>query len=116
MLLIIFEMTELPELYDNMKNLHVSAIDQGDNIVFTHLIEEGATSKSYGIHVAELAGLNSEILFNAKEKLRKLENKDGNIKISNFIENDIVNLDVYNMTPMQVMEWVVNKQKELKNK
>lgn len=110
------EMTELPELYDNMKNLHVSAIDQGDNIVFTHLIEEGATSKSYGIHVAELAGLNSEILFNAKEKLRKLENKDGNIKISNFIENDIVNLDVYNMTPMQVMEWVVNKQKELKNK
>lgn len=108
------EMTELPDLYENMKNLHVSAIDQGENIVFTHLIEEGATSKSYGIHVAELAGLNSEILFNAKEKLRKLENKEEIIKDSPTIDKDIINLDVYNMTPMQVMEWVLKKQKELK--
>lgn len=110
------EMTELPELYQNMKNLHVSAIDQGENIVFTHLIEEGATSKSYGIHVAELAGLNSEILFNAKEKLRKLENKEEKVKDFSTIDADLMNLDVYNMTPMQVMEWVVKKQREIKNK
>lgn len=108
------EMTELPDIYNNMKNLHVSAIDLGDKIVFTHVLEEGATSKSYGIHVAELAGLNSEILYNAREKLIKLERKETNIPTKKLIDNEIINLDVYNMTPMQVMEWVVNKQKELK--
>lgn len=108
------EMTELPDIYNNMKNLHVSAIDLGDKIVFTHVLEEGATSKSYGIHVAELAGLNSEILYNAREKLIKLERKETNMPTKKLIDNEIINLDVYNMTPMQVMEWVVNKQKELK--
>lgn len=108
------EMTELPNVYNNMKNLHVSAIDQGENIVFTHLIEEGSTSKSYGIHVAELAGLNSEILFNAKEKLKKFEKKeDKKVSVSGF-DKELNDLDIYNMTPMQAMEWLIKKQKDLK--
>ena len=108
------EMTELPNLYENMKNLHVSAIDQGNGIVFTHLIEDGATNKSYGIHVAELAGLNSEILFNARDKLKKLEKKENKVITSSEIDNELAELDINNMSPMQAMEWLIKKQKEVR--
>lgn len=109
------EMTELPDIFDNMKNYHVSAIDQGDNIVFTHLIEDGATNKSYGIHVAELAGLNPDILFNAREKLRTFESKKETKASSvSHMDNEILNIDIMNMTPMQAFEWIVKKHKELK--
>ena len=108
------EMTELPNLYENMKNLHVSAIDQDNGIVFTHLIEDGATNKSYGIHVAELAGLNSEILFNARDKLKKLEKKEKKVITSSEIDNELAELDINNMSPMQAMEWLIKKQKEVR--
>jgi len=108
------EMTELPNLYENMKNLHVSAIDQDNGIVFTHLIEDGATNKSYGIHVAELAGLNSEILFNARDKLKKLEKKENKVITSSEIDNELAELDINNMSPMQAMEWLIKKQKEVR--
>ena len=97
-----------------MKNLHVSAIDQGNGIVFTHLIEDGATNKSYGIHVAELAGLNSEILFNARDKLKKLEKKENKVITSSEIDNELAELDINNMSPMQAMEWLIKKQKEVR--
>jgi DNA mismatch repair protein MutS len=114
------EMTDLPEIYSNMKNYHVSAVDQGETIIFTHLMEEGAANKSYGLNVAELAGINNEILGNAKAKLKDLENgkpnnkTSGNIKTNSNLEQDLINLDVFNMTPMQAMEWINQKQKQLK--
>lgn len=113
------EMTDLPEMYKNMKNYHVSAIDQGDNIIFTHLIEEGPASKSYGLHVADLAGIASEVLFNAKIKLNTLENcnkpKD-NEQLVSSLDQKILDLDISNMTPMQALEWINTQQKSLKNK
>lgn len=109
------EMTELPDYYPNVKNFHVSAIDQGDHIVFTHLIEEGATNKSYGIHVAELAGINKSIIYNARDKLKSLEkmnleqeNSDGNI------EKELLNLDIMGMSPREALEWLMNTQQKLK--
>lgn len=122
------EMTDLPNLYENMKNYHVSAIDQGDHIVFTHLIEDGAANKSYGIHVAELAGINSEVLHNAKLKLEYLEKNIQkeiqpsltNNQINNIpnkdLENILLDLDVLNMTPMQALSWVLEQQKTLRKK
>ena len=108
-------MTELPDYYPNVKNFHVSAIDQGDHIVFTHLIEEGATNKSYGIHVAELAGINKSIIYNARDKLKSLEkmnleqeNSDGNI------EKELLNLDIMGMSPREALEWLMNTQQKLK--
>lgn len=113
------EMTQLPEIYNNMKNYHVSAIDQDEGIVFTHLLEPGAANKSYGLHVAELAGVNSEVLNHAKTKLYELEsgsiNKINN-KDYNQIENELLDLDVFNMTPLQAMQWIHEQQRKLKNK
>lgn len=113
------EMTELPDVNDNIKNYHVSAIDQGEEIVFTHLIENGAANKSYGIHVAELAGINAEVLHNAKSKLKLLEkNSKKEIAELNIGEaafhNSILELDVLNMTPIQALNWITEQQKIIK--
>lgn len=110
------EMTELPDSYDNVKNFHVSAIDQGDSIVFTHLLEEGATNKSYGIHVAELAGINKSIIYNARDKLTFLEKQHQNIESDGILEQELLKLDVMGMNPRQALEWVMNKQQELLKK
>jgi len=108
-------MTTLPKTYSNMKNYHVSAVEQGENIVFTHFLEEGAASRSYGLHVAELAGINNEILANAKEKLQELEKENNHISLlSSSLENELKKLDLSNTTPMQAMEWLHSKQKSLK--
>lgn len=108
------EMTSLSDDFSNIVNFHVSAIDQGDEIVFTHLIENGPASKSYGIHVAELAGLLPQVLSCAKQKLKQLEGKSEKIIINHSDNNDLKTLDLSNMTPMQVMQWVYKKQSELK--
>ncbi len=108
------EMTELPKLYSNIKNYHVSAVDQGDNIIFTHKIENGAANKSYGLHVAELAGINKEVLLNAKIKLKTLEKESPNVASDCQIKHEILNLDLLNMNPIEVMSWLAQKQKELK--
>lgn len=112
------EMTDLPNLYHNMKNYHVSAIDHDEHIVFTHLIEEGPANKSYGLHVAELAGVPDEVIHKAKHKLHILEkNDEKTIEVSeNDLENELMNLDILNMTPLQAMEWLHNNQKKLKGK
>ncbi len=108
------EMTELPTLYPNIKNYHVSAVDQGDSIIFTHKIESGAANKSYGIHVADLAGINKEVLLNAKMKLKTLEKTSSNFSPCQKLQDEILNLDLLNMNPIEVMAWLAQKQKELK--
>lgn len=67
------ELTELESTYSNIKNLSVSVSDDGNNIVFLHNIVEGPASKSYGIHVAKIAGIPEEIRKNALNKLNELE-------------------------------------------
>jgi DNA mismatch repair protein MutS len=114
------ELTDLSNLYPNIRNYHVSAIEQGDNIVFTYVIEEGSANKSYGIHVAELAGINFEVINNAKIKLKTLENDDIkntlHVPTNKNLENNLLNLDILNITPIQALEWLNNQQKMLKNK
>ena len=47
----------LEESLDQLKNVHVSAIEENGKVVFLHKIQDGAADKSYGIHVAQLAEL-----------------------------------------------------------
>ncbi len=67
------ELTDMEKLKDNIKNLSVDVYDDGKEIVFTHKIVEGKANKSYGIHVAELAGVPKEVVKRAKEILNKFE-------------------------------------------
>jgi DNA mismatch repair protein MutS len=68
-----FELTRLAEEYRDVANIHVSAVEHKDKIVFLHAVEEGPASQSYGIQVAQLAGIPATVVRAAKKHLAKLE-------------------------------------------
>jgi DNA mismatch repair protein MutS len=68
------ELTALAELLVNVKNCNVAVREWMDEVVFLHRILPGGTDKSYGIHVAKLAGIPKSILERSKEILAELEN------------------------------------------
>ena len=68
-----FELTRLEEEYPDVANVHVSAVEHKDRIVFLHAVEQGPASRSYGIQVAQLAGVPQPVISNARKQLAKLE-------------------------------------------
>jgi DNA mismatch repair protein MutS len=68
-----FELTELPDRYDNAENVHLDAIEHGDKIVFLHQVKAGAANQSYGLQVAQLAGVPNDVIKAARQKLSQLE-------------------------------------------
>lgn len=68
-----FELTELAEEMSGVANYHLTAMEHTDKIVFLYTIKEGPANKSYGLHVAQLAGVPSSVIKRAKEKLITLE-------------------------------------------
>jgi len=67
------ELTQLAERYGRVQNLHVEVKEWGNNILFLHKIRNGASDRSYGIHVARLAGLPEGVIDRAREILIMLE-------------------------------------------
>ena len=67
------ELTEVAELFTNVKNCNVAVREWMDEVVFLHKILPGGTDKSYGIHVAKLAGVPKSILQRSAEILEELE-------------------------------------------
>lgn len=67
------EMTRLEDSIEGVKNLNVDVAEENGDVVFLHKIVEGSASRSYGIHVAKLAGAPKELLERAKERLFELE-------------------------------------------
>jgi DNA mismatch repair protein MutS len=67
------ELTELAELFTNIKNCNVAVREWMDEVVFLHKILPGGTDKSYGIHVAKLAGVPKSVLERSTEILAELE-------------------------------------------
>ena len=70
-----FELTELPVKHERAVNMHVSAAESGDDIVFLHEIQPGPASRSYGVQVARLAGMPASVLRQARATLEALEAK-----------------------------------------
>jgi DNA mismatch repair protein MutS len=68
------ELTELSELLANVKNCNVAVREWADEVIFLHKIVPGGTDKSYGIHVARIAGIPREITKRSAEILADLEN------------------------------------------
>jgi DNA mismatch repair protein MutS len=68
------ELTELGQLLVNVKNLNVAVREWAGDVVFLHKIVPGGTDKSYGVHVAKLAGVPKSILTRSNEILKDLEN------------------------------------------
>jgi DNA mismatch repair protein MutS len=67
------ELMQLPERLQHARNLNVAVRESGDTVVFLHRLEHGGTDRSYGIHVAQLAGLPPAVVRRAREVLGTLE-------------------------------------------
>ncbi len=68
-----FEMTRLAEDYRQVVNVHLDAVEHKDHIVFLHSVEEGPASQSYGLQVAQLAGVPAAVIRGARKRLVELE-------------------------------------------
>ena len=68
-----FELTALPELLPATFNVHLTAKEYGDDIIFMYAVREGPASQSYGLQVARLAGVPAEVIDNARARLAQLE-------------------------------------------
>jgi len=68
-----FELTELPDMQEGVVNVHLDAVEFEDTIRFMHTVSEGAASKSFGLQVAQLAGVPKAVITAAQQKLALLE-------------------------------------------
>ena len=112
------ELTDLANKNEGIKNVHVEALEKDGKITFLHKVKEGAVDKSYGIHVAKLAGLPNDVINRAQEVLNRYEkmskSKNGrelseqvafnfDAPISNKALDMLKEIDPLNITPMQAM-------------
>jgi DNA mismatch repair protein MutS len=70
-----FELTQLPESHPTAANVHLSAVEHKDSIVFLHAVQDGPASQSYGLQVAQLAGVPPTVIRAARKHLARLESQ-----------------------------------------
>ena len=70
------ELTELEHILPRVKNYHMAAVEQDDSVVFLHELRHGGADRSYGIHVAQLAGIPRAVIRRASELLAELESRE----------------------------------------
>jgi len=107
-----FELTTLPERLDNAVNVHLTATEHDDSIVFLHTVHEGPASQSYGLQVAKLAGVPHTVIKNANKQLAMLEKAEstqnlksppGPISIQKINEPSVIQSDMFaTMEPSKV--------------
>ncbi|WP_416346054.1 DNA mismatch repair protein MutS [Streptococcus suis] len=128
------ELTDLSQTLEHLENVHVSTLEKDGQVTFLHKIAQGPADKSYGIHVAKIAGMPEELLERADRILQTLENQaptapvhptpsvvaepSGQIDLfadtpSHPVLDELEKLDIYNMTPMEVMMAVAELKKKI---
>ena len=68
-----FELTQLPEQFSSIRNVHLDAVEHGEDIIFMHSVKAGPANQSYGLQVARLAGIPAQAIHLARQKLQLLE-------------------------------------------
>lgn len=124
------ELTELASVLPRVRNYNVAVVEEGDKVIFLHKIVPGGADRSYGIHVAQLAGLPKTVIHRAEEILKELERdshraliRPGHIaelrqlalfpEASPIIE-ELKKLDVTAMTPMEAINKLYELQRKVK--
>ncbi|WP_158380188.1 DNA mismatch repair protein MutS [Candidatus Williamhamiltonella defendens] len=123
-----FELTCLPEKINGIVNVHLQALEKGDEIAFMHSVHEGAASKSYGLAVAALAGVPKKVINRARQRLEELEftvEEKGHPKLSlpslkptfekestdHPVIRKLKTLKPDMMTPYDALQWIYYLQK-----
>ena len=121
-----FELTILAEQIAQVKNVHLDATEHGDKIVFLHTVNEGPANQSYGIQVAQLAGVPLVVIQQAKEKLRELESQAHHVPrtpkqadLFAAVEDHVVvrmlkDLDPDKLTPREALDMVFALKEKIK--
>ena len=114
------EMTSLSNELPRAKNYHVSVTEDNGDVVFLRRIVEGGADRSYGVHVARLAGIPSVVINRAWEILRELEEDQGSVKLSasgdsiegvqlsflnrpTHLAEEIKEIEISDMTPLEAI-------------
>jgi len=112
------ELVDLAGILPRVKNFNVAVAEEGDRVIFLHKIVPGGTDRSYGIHVAQLAGLPKPVIVRAQEVLAELEShatKKGRVptrkealQIPLFVKgsalaDEIARLDIDSMSPLEAI-------------
>ena len=124
------ELTKLDRKFKNIKNVHVSAVENGDTITFLHKVKDGAVDKSYGIHVARLAHMPDSLLKRASEILNEYETSAkrkevpekvqlsmdffASDKKDDIIKKKLESVDLMNTTPIGALNLLYELKEELK--
>ncbi len=75
------ELTELPNILPRARNFNVAVTESGDDVVFLHKVIPGGADRSYGVHVAQLAGLPRPVVDRARELLQQLEEQGSDFEL-----------------------------------
>ena len=112
------ELVDLAGILPRVKNFNVAVAEEGDKVIFLHKIVPGGTDRSYGIHVAQLAGLPKSVIVRAQEVLADLESQASKknkvsrrkapLQISLFskgslLADEIAKLDVDSLSPLEAI-------------
>ena len=122
------QLIELENIMEGVKNYSVAVKERGNDIVFLRRIVRGGSDKSYGVHVARLAGLPKKVLERANEFLKEYDSEgtkqaqpaqqqDGGMMGSLFgsaLQQRLANMDVMSMTPIEAMNTLYKLQEEAK--
>ncbi|MBA2627819.1 MAG: DNA mismatch repair protein MutS, partial [Gemmatimonadales bacterium] len=126
------ELMQLPEQLAHARNYNVAVRESGDSVVFLHRLEPGGTDQSYGVHVAQLAGLPDAVIRRAREVLGTLEGEHrvapgppppvrdpGQLALfvapapPDPVVEDLRALDVNALTPIQALNQLADLQRRL---
>ncbi|GED21088.1 DNA mismatch repair protein MutS [Halomonas halmophila] len=132
-----FEMTALAEQVEGVANVHLTATEHQDGIVFMHRVEDGPASQSYGLQVAQLAGVPQDVIARARDKLALLEQQEIDqgqrgpslpegsatrqapqqadlfASAPHPVVESLSNLGIDNMTPREALEWLYHWKERL---
>ncbi|MFV1949517.1 MAG: DNA mismatch repair protein MutS [Anaerolineales bacterium] len=116
------ELTELPELLPGIRNYKVSVSEAEGTVVFLYKIAAGGADKSYGIHVAQIAGMPPTVTLRAEEIMHQLELSSGKavkqdqemakqmalFPNTNPLLNELKNLDINELSPLEALNLIFN--------
>ena len=133
------ELNELADVFSRIKNYKVDVREYGDKVIFLHKVMPGFADHSYGIQVAQMAGLPEEVTERAKQVLKNLEsselvvrtkekkvargeNRQEEVQLTMFevkddrLRAELLNLDIEHMTPLEAMQTLAALKSKLEKK
>jgi DNA mismatch repair protein MutS len=113
------ELTQLEQTIPALKNMHVAVHEENDQVTFLYKVRHGSMSRSFGIHVAQLASLPNALIQRAKSILALLETQPSVLPVQQMqpqispLEKALKQIDPLTLSPIQALEVLMDLKKKL---